>query len=135
MTPELARRKLDYWMEKLNLYEHCEVMLKAETYPEIKRLLKRLGHKTLTREQLRLANEQKRNTHTQYIDAADCWSPPYRGGKVAITWSDKQKRISVWGSDDIGMEKGNTTKEEYNRIIAMSPISQKMLREIGFEYC
>lgn len=40
MNIELARRQLDYWMRKLNLYEHCECLVAAQTNPQLRAVKK-----------------------------------------------------------------------------------------------
>lgn len=128
MTVELAKKRLEYWMRKLDLYEHVECLAAAQTNPRLKDVLKRLGHKVPKGFVLPPAK------HTKYISASDDWFPSYRGGKVAVSWYNDDRRISVRGADDFGMEKLGTTRAEYDFIVSNAPISQEMLRVRGFNY-
>ena len=126
MNIELARRQLDYWMRKLNLYEHCECLVAAQTNPQLRAVLKRLGHKVPN------GFAMPKTKHTRYVTASDDWHPSYRDGKVAITWHNDDRCISVWGADDFGMEKRDTCRMEFDAIVASEPVSQEMLRKRGF---
>jgi hypothetical protein len=126
MTIELASKRLDYWMRKLGLYQHCECLAAAQTNGRLCAVLKRLGHKVPKGFTL------PKTKHTRYVTASDDWHPSYRDGKVAITWHNDDRRISVWGDDDFGMEKTDTCRMEFDAIVASEPISQEMLRKRGF---
>jgi hypothetical protein len=126
MTVELAQKRLEYWMEKLDLYEHVECLQAAQNHPALRDVLTRLGHKVPRGYSLPKQKNRK------YIAASDDWFPCYRGGKVAVTWHNNEKYISVWGADDFGMGKTDTTRAEYDAIIANAPISQDMLKKMGF---
>ena len=126
MTVELAKKRLEYWMRKLDLYEHVECLAAAQTNPGLMKALKRLGHKVPKGFMLPPAK------HTKYIPASDDWFPSYRDGKVAASWHNDDRRISVWGADDFGMEKLETTRAEYDFIVSNAPVSQEMLRRRGF---
>ena len=126
MDFQLARKRLDYWMRKLDLYTHVECIAAAQTNGRLKTVLKRLGHKVPNGFTLPKCNR------TKYITASDDWHPSYRDNKVAITWHNDDKTISVWGDDDFGMQKTDTTRMEFDAIIASQPISQQMLKNRGF---
>jgi hypothetical protein len=126
MTIELARKRLEYWAVRLNLHTHVEYLAAAQNCPGLRAVLIRLGHKVPRGFSL------PKRKNTKYIAASDDWHPSFRGGVVAITWHNDDNRISVWGDDDFGMEKLNTTRMEYDMLISNAPISQPMLRKIGF---
>jgi hypothetical protein len=122
---ELAHKRLDYWMRKLGLYEHCECMAAAQSHPRLATILKRLGYK--------IPHKPIILKKAVYVKATDDWYPTYRDGMVAVTWYSKTNSIGVWGADDFGMGKDNTTHAEYDEIIAIGQVSQKSLKERGFQ--
>lgn len=122
----LAKKRLDYWMRKLDIYEHVECLAAAQQHPRLATVLKRLGHRIPRRPMLL----DRRNV--KYIKATDDWYPSYRDGMVAIRWYEDTKRISVWGDDDFGMSKEKATHLEFDQICSLPSVSQDMLRARGF---
>ena len=127
MTHELAQKRLDYWMGRLNLYEHTEVLAAAQTHPQLAKVVKRLGWK-IPKEEIKVKSK------AIYVPALDNWHPNYRGDKVAVTWREDEKRISIWGDDDFGMELLNADEEIFKELISQ-PITQIRCKKMGFKPC
>lgn len=127
---KLAQSRVDYWCKKLDLYDWPQIFAEAHRNKQLKKSLQILGHKIPKRSQCILPAKNK-NTR-QYITAIDDWYPCYRDNKVAISWHEKSKTISVWGDDDFGMFLENTTKKLFDKLVKEGNISKDKCRELGF---
>lgn len=72
--------------------------------------------------------------NTCFVKASDDWYPSFPDGTVEMRYHPKTKYISLWGDDDFGMSKDNSSEEEYNKLKKII-VSQEYLSKIGFRPC
>ena len=132
--PDIHQRRLNYWMEKLDIYSFCECMYAAQTHFPIRKALKSCGYAVpkWTGKQIREFKKHHNKNNHKYVTALDDWYPSFRNGKVSVSLHD-DGHISVWGDDDFGMRSTKQyTKEQFEKFCA-EPISQERCKKEGFQ--
>lgn len=137
MTFELAKKIIDYWAEKKELYQCRDYFLFAYENPFFYKLLKRInypipGQKKL-KQLVQRIKKDKKDRHEKYITVTDNWHPCYPINKIYISFYPKDNFIYASGSDDFGMSKQNATFEEFCKIVKMKNLNQDIFKSMGFE--
>jgi len=124
---DLAKRRLDYWMRKLDLYQITEVFIEAQTNTVLKRILQECGYKVPKIP----SQKQKKTRNVRYIHALDCWYGNYRDNKVSVSRYGNGM-VAVSGDDDFAMYKEFMTKDEFEDLCS-HPISKERCKKLGFK--
>lgn len=86
-----------------------------------------MKHRLIQRNKVKARN-------TCLVKASDDWYPSFPDGTVEMTYRPKTKSISFWGDDDFGMQKDNSSEEEFKKLKNII-VSQEYLSKIGFYPC
>lgn len=137
MTFELAKKRIDYWVKKKELYQCRDYFLFAYDNPFFYKLLKRINYPIPSKGKLKrivgIIKRDRKKRHETYITVSDDWHPCYDGNKICISFHAEHNFIYASGNDDFGMSKQNATFEEFCKIVKMKNLSQEVFKSMGFE--
>ena len=80
-----------------------------------------------------LQRQKKSKKNSAFLKVSDDWYPNIDGNKVEMFFAEKTDHIVIWGDDDFGMEKFNTTYQEFLDLKSRPFINQEILKKKGFE--
>lgn len=75
--------------------------------------------------------EKNKKKNQCLVTVSDDWYPCIDGDKVMMYWHPDINRIGVWGDDDFGMEKLNTSEAEF-KLLKNEVLSKDILKKCGF---
>ena len=85
----------------------------------------------------KVKNIQKRkDKRTKLVPTKDNFFPNFPGDMVKVSWHNNEFRVSVWGDDDMGLEKYFDNKIDaencFNELVKSNNIQIKELKKLGF---